>query len=158
VEGTELCLGSSCSGAGDGPVPPAGGHLLPYIPPSALPPPPCVGRGGGEKECLPLQPSERGSLGPGESGTPEGPVHPVVFETPEAISLDTLEDCSDAIFETPVVGSEGAPPLSCYFTFGAPTSGSEFSPAPWVAEPSRAERGPDPAPAPGDSGCNKYPQ
>jgi len=81
----------------------------------------------------------------------------VVFETPEAVSLDALEDCSDAIFETPVVGSAGAPLLSCYFTFGTPTSGLEFSPARWVTGPSRAERGPDPAPVSEDSGAVSIP-
>jgi len=105
-----------------------------------------VGKRAGPELDPPLQPSEHGSLGPGESGTPEAPVHLVSFATPGAISFDALEDCSGAIFETPVAGSEGAPTLSCYFSFCAPTLGSWSPPAPWVTGPYVAERGPDPAP------------
>jgi len=144
---------SSCSEAEDDPVPTTEGSLLPCTLPSAQPPPPCVG----EKEPtdLPPQASERGSPGPGEGGTPEVPFHLVQYATPEPIKFYSLEACGSSIFESPVVGSAGAPPLSCYFGFGASTLGSEFSLSPWGTGPSGEGRGPDPAP--GDSNLTPPP-
>jgi len=132
--------------------------LPPFTPSPTLLPPGITPRhrSGGRKifkktrHLLPA-PSEQGSPGPGGGRTPEVPAHLVEFTTPEAFRFHLLEGCGTAIFESLVAGGEGAPALSCFFGFGAPTLGSEFSLSPWVTTPPGAERETDSAPAPADS-------
>jgi len=69
----------------------------------------------------------------------------------------SLEGCGGTMFESPVVGSEGAPSLSCYFAFVAPTLGSEFS-VPLGCHTIWGRAGSDPAPPPRDPETPEEPE